>query len=68
MILRCCHSRVLVVPGMFHYHDLQFQIAEAPAFVEGSADGGAYGLQTLSAARNADGLILIVDLSQDPVE
>jgi ribosome-interacting GTPase 1 len=55
-------------PGMFQYQDLQFQIVEAPALMEGSTDGGAWELQTLAAARNADGLILMVDLSQDPVE
>ena len=55
-------------PGMFHYQDLQFQIVEAPALMEGSADGGAWGLQTLTAARNADGLLLMIDLSRDPVE
>jgi len=55
-------------PGMFHYQDLQFQIVEAPALMEGSADGGAWGLQTLAAARNADGLILMIDLSRDPFE
>ncbi len=53
-------------PGMFHYQDLQFQIVEAPALMEGSADGGAWGLQTLTSARNADGLILMIDLSRDP--
>jgi len=55
-------------PGMFQYQDLQFQVVEAPALMEGSADGGAWGLQTLAAARNADGLLLMVDLSQDAVE
>ena len=55
-------------PGMFQYQDLQFQVVEAPALMEGSADGGAWGLQTLAAARNADGFILMVDMSQDPVE
>ena len=55
-------------PGMFQYQDLQFQIVEAPALMEGSADGGAWGLQTLTSARNADGLLLMVDLSRDPVE
>jgi ribosome-interacting GTPase 1 len=35
--------------------------------MEGSADGRAWGLQTLGLARNADGLILMVDLSHDPV-
>jgi ribosome-interacting GTPase 1 len=55
-------------PGMFQYQDLQFQIVEAPALMEGAADGGTWGPQTLTAARNADGLILMIDLSQDPVE
>jgi len=55
------------VPGTLKYQDIQFQIVEAPALMEGSADGRAWGLQTLALARNADGLILMVDLSQDPV-
>jgi small GTP-binding protein len=56
------------VPGMFPHKDIQFQIVEAPALMEGSADGKAWGPQTLALARNADGLILMVDLSQNPVE
>jgi len=53
------------VPGMLQFEDLQFQIVEAPALIEGAADGEAWGQQTLGLARNADGLILMVDLSQD---
>jgi hypothetical protein len=56
------------VPGMFQYEDLQFQIVEAPALIEGAAEGGSWGLQTLGLARNADGIILMVDLSQEPCE
>jgi ribosome-interacting GTPase 1 len=55
------------VPGILNYYDIQFQIVEAPALMEGSADGKAWGLQSLALARNADGLILMVDLSQDAV-
>ena len=55
-------------PGMFQHQDLQFQMVEAPALMEGSAGGGAWGLQTLTSARNADGLLLMIDLSQDSVE
>ncbi|UCC57866.1 MAG: DUF933 domain-containing protein [Candidatus Bathyarchaeum sp.] len=55
-------------PGMFNYEDLQFQMVEAPALMEGSAEGGAWGLQTLTSARNSDGLILMVDLSHNPAE
>jgi hypothetical protein len=56
------------VPGIMNYQDIQFQMIEAPALMEGSADGRAWGLQTLGIARNADGLIIILDLSQNPVK
>jgi ribosome-interacting GTPase 1 len=55
------------VPAVMSFEDVQFQIVEAPALMEGSADGRAWGLQTLAVARNADGLILMVDLAGDPV-
>lgn len=55
------------VPGIMNYEDIQFQLLEAPALMEGSADGRAWGSQTLALARNADGLILMTDLSQDPI-
>ena len=55
------------VPAVMSFEDVQFQVVEAPAVMEGSADGRAWGLQSLALARNADGLILMVDLSRDPV-
>jgi ribosome-interacting GTPase 1 len=55
------------IPGIMNYQDIQFQLVEAPALMEGSAEGRAWGLQTLAISRNADGLILMVDLSQDSV-
>jgi len=55
------------VPGILVYEDIQFQLIEAPALMEGAADGRAWGLQTLGVARNSDGLIVMVDLSQDAV-
>jgi hypothetical protein len=51
-----------------NYLDVQFQLVEAPAVMEGSADGRAWGPQTLGTARNADGLIIMVDLSKDPID
>lgn len=56
------------VPGMLLFGTLQFQIVEAPAIVKGAAEGKAWGQQTLALARNADGLILMVDLAKDPLE
>lgn len=55
------------VPGIMNYKDVQFQIVEAPAVIDGSADGRAAGHVTLGLARNADGVIVMVDLSRDPV-
>jgi small GTP-binding protein len=55
------------VPSIMNYKDIQLQILETPAVTEGSADGKLWGAQTISSARNADGLILMVDLSSDPV-
>ena len=54
-------------PSMMSYQDIQFQIVETPAITEGSAEGKLWGPQTLAAARNAEGLMLMVDLSCDPV-
>ncbi len=56
------------VPAVMGFEDVQFQLVEAPALMEGSANGRAWGLQSLAVARNADGLILLVDLSHDPIE
>ncbi len=56
------------VPGIMNYGDVQFQLIEAPAVMEGSADGRGTGHVTLGLARNADGVILMIDLSRDPVE
>ena len=55
------------VPAVMSFEDVQFQLVEAPAVMEGSADGRAWGLQSLALARNADGLVLMVDLSCDPI-
>jgi len=56
------------IVGMLPYRDIQFQLVEAPALTEGAAEGRMNGPQILGLARNADGLILMVDLSADPVE
>ena len=54
------------VPGMLPYHDIQFQLVEVPAIVEGSSEGRADGFMKLSMARNADGIIIVVDVRDDP--
>lgn len=54
------------VPGMLLYEDIQFQLVEIPPIVDGSSEGRADGFQNLSAVRNADGIIIVVDLTDDP--
>jgi ribosome-interacting GTPase 1 len=53
-------------PGMLEYEDIQFQLVEIPPIVEGSSDGKSDGFMNLSSIRNADGILIIVDLSVDP--
>jgi ribosome-interacting GTPase 1 len=62
------YTTVKPIPGMLPYKDIQFQLVEVPALIRGAADGKAGGLQTLSLARNADGLIVMVDLANRPLE
>ena len=54
------------VPGMLSYQDIQFQLVEVPAIVEGSSEGRADGFMNLSMVRNADGIIIVVDVRDDP--
>ncbi len=56
------------VPGMMHFEDVQVQLVEVPAIVEGSNIGRGLGAQPLSVARNADTIALIIDLSADSVK
>jgi hypothetical protein len=55
------------VPGIMSFRDVQFQMVEAPAVMEGAAEGKAGGNVTLGLARNADGVVLMLDLSRDAV-
>ena len=56
------------VPGMMHFEDVQVQLVEVPAIVEGSNIGRGLGAQPLSVARNADTIVLTIDLSADPMK
>jgi len=56
------------VPGMLPFKGIQFQLVEAPAVIEGASSGRGEGFQILSLARNADGVIVMVDLTDDPTE
>ncbi|OYT62005.1 MAG: hypothetical protein B6U69_02515 [Thermofilum sp. ex4484_15] len=57
----------LPIPGMLQYGDLSIQLVEAPALIEGASKGAMWGLQVLTLAKNADVIILVIDLSYDPL-
>ena len=56
------------VPGSFLYEDLDFQIVETPPFFPGMSQSKTLGQRTLALVRNADCILMMVDLSTDPVE
>lgn len=55
------------VPGMMEFEDVQIQLVEVPAIVEGSSLGKGLGMKPLSLARNADAIALVIDSSRDPL-
>jgi ribosome-interacting GTPase 1 len=55
------------IPGMMAFEDIQIQLVEAPALFAGASEGSGWGPGVLGLARNADGLMLVIDLStSDP--
>lgn len=48
------------VPGMMPFEDIQFQLIDTPAIFE-NVRNGAWGSQLLSLARNADGILILLD-------
>ncbi len=55
------------IPGMLPFEDIQLQLLEAPALMEGASRGVAWGQPVLALARNADALALVIDLSRNAV-
>ncbi len=53
------------VPGMLQYEDIQFQLVEAPSIIP---EGGGWNTRVIGLAKNADGLIIVLDVSQDPID
>lgn len=55
------------IPGMLKFEDVQIQLVEAPAIIEGASDGVAWGLKTIGLVRNADAVAIVLDMSEDPI-
>ncbi len=54
------------IPGIFLYKDVYFQLVEAPALLAEAKSLG-WTPQVMALCRNADALIIMVDLSGDPL-
>ncbi len=56
------------VPGMMLFEDVQIQLIDTPAFAEGISKGSIrWGTKLLGLARNADGLLLVLDSTSEPL-
>ncbi len=60
------YSTKIPTPGMLDYQDIQFQLVEAPSIIRGDPSS-RWNRRSIGLLRNADGAIIVVDLSRDPV-
>ena len=51
-----------VVPGAMHYKDANIQIFDLPGIITGASGGRGKGREVLSVARNADLVIIVMDV------
>jgi len=58
-------STVEPAVGTLPYEDIAFQLVETPAF-QSTLEENGWNLKILSLIRNADGLILVLNLQEDP--
>jgi len=53
------------IQGMLEFENLGFQLIEAPALMPQNVESKAWNAQTLAIAQNSDGLILMIDISEN---
>ncbi len=53
-----------IIPGLFEYKNSKVQILDVPGIVEGAATGRGRGREVLAVLRNADLVLILVDVNQ----
>ncbi len=54
-----------VIPGMLHYRGTRIQILDVPGLIPGASYGRGRGREVLSALRNADLILILLDAAHD---
>lgn len=57
-------TTLTAVPGMMEYNGSKIQILDLPGIVEGASKGRGLGRKVLSVARNADLVLMVLDVFQ----
>ncbi len=53
------------VPGMLQYKDIYFQLVDTPPIM---SNGGPWNNRVIGLVRNADAVIIVLDITRDPVK